>query len=70
MPVEISILSGARQGDVIQLPDAGFEVGSLASDAVGFDPHADGFVRLALSEPEQRLRTAAIRIEQALKVEA
>ncbi len=41
MPIEISILSGARQGDVIQLPDAAFEVGSLASDAVGFDPHAD-----------------------------
>lgn len=45
------------------LKDAGVAV----SPGLGFDPHADGFIRIALSESEQRLRTAAIRIERALR---
>lgn len=54
MAVEITILSGQRQGDRIELAGTAFEVGDRPTDAVQFDVDAD---------PEAKGHRASLRLE-------
>jgi hypothetical protein len=54
MPVEITILSGARQGERIELSNNAFDVGNQPADAVRFDPQSD---------PGVQGRRASLRLE-------
>ncbi|MEX0817937.1 MAG: putative Ig domain-containing protein [Pirellulaceae bacterium] len=55
MPVQITILSGARQGECLELTENAFEAGDRKGDAIYFD---------AVANPRVKGRRALLRLEE------